>query len=242
MSGEPSPTQFDTETLSPVDGRAVRLILVRHADHQSQPSENPDLSELGVWQARRLADRLAATGEAAAGPALYVSTLARARTTAAILAPVLGGAVRAVVDQRLNELELGVPGMPLEVVASRLTGRSPKRRRVAESGESWQDFEDRARSALRQYAAQEGTSLLVCHTGVIELSFIEFAGLTRRAQRFAMSPRNTSVTSWVRLNGGERWRLECYNDVQHLWRGGVLYHRRESFEAHEPLWAALEPE
>ncbi len=109
-------------------------------------------------------------------------------------------------------------------------------------GETWNEFEQRARVALRTYAARPGTTVIVCHAGIIEVSFIEFAGLDRRDLRFAMAPRNTSITTWTELEGKTAARrLDVYNDAAHLWSKGEWLHRSESFQSDEPFWHALEP-
>jgi broad specificity phosphatase PhoE len=119
-----------------------------------------------------------------------------------------------------------------------------KDRPFAPGGESWTSFEERARLSLRRYGEAAGTTVLVCHTGIIEVSFIAFAGLARRSQRFAMAPRNAAMTSWIRLEAesGVRWRLEVYNDAAHLWSDGDWLHARESTQSAEPFWDGLEPE
>src|SRR6266702_4985424 len=70
----------------------THLYLIRHGQAISAVENtvgNTELSPLGVKQAERLRDRLAATGEIAAD-VLIASTLLRAKQTAEIIAPALG--------------------------------------------------------------------------------------------------------------------------------------------------------
>ena len=219
----------------------TRLVLVRHADHLTDNVEvdDPDLTELGLFQAHRLAERLSATGEARYYRHIVTSPLMRARRTAEILRSAVGsGAVALEVNEALAEWA----GSSADV--SLLERESGKDCRPFGSGESWNEFQQRVQTVLRAYGREPGTTMLVCHTGVVEVSFLEFAGLRQRSQRFAMAPRNASMTVWVGLDGGngKRWRLETYNDSQHLWIDGSLRHRPEDFASYEPLWAVLEPD
>ena len=81
----------------------TQLYLIRHA------SGGP-LSELGVRQAERLRDRLAATGEIRAD-VLISSTLLRASQTAELVAPALGlpTGTPLVLDDQLVERDAGDP-------------------------------------------------------------------------------------------------------------------------------------
>src|SRR3954453_17465338 len=70
----------------------THLYLIRHGQAISAVENtvgNTRLSPLGIKQAERLRDRLAATGEIAAD-VLIASTMVRARETAEIIAPALG--------------------------------------------------------------------------------------------------------------------------------------------------------
>ncbi len=222
------------------EGVRTRIVLVRHADHVTDgDNSDPGLTELGMTQADRLAARLARTGEIRDCSRVCTSTLLRARRTAEILQ--MGGGMGAApleVDEALAEL----PWSPADV--AHLEPEGAKDSRPSKHAESWNEFEGRVRSALRAYGHVPGTTVLVCHTGIIEVSFLEYGRLNRRSQRFAMAPRNVSITTWARLDreNGEKWRLERYNDCQHLWDDGFLRHRAEDYASHEALWAVLEPD
>src|SRR5215472_14867116 len=85
----------------------TKLYLIRHGeasgalDHTIGDSE---LSRLGVIQAERLRDRLAATHEIEAD-ILLASTLKRARQTAEIIAPALN--LNVILEESLQEMKVG---------------------------------------------------------------------------------------------------------------------------------------
>src|SRR5438105_1447310 len=87
----------------------THLYLIRHGQAVSAVENtvgNTELSPLGIKQAQRLRDRLAATGEIAAD-VLIASTLLRAKQTAEILAPALGLPI--MFDDEVQEWRDGVP-------------------------------------------------------------------------------------------------------------------------------------
>src|SRR5437660_6543802 len=92
----------------------THLYLIRHAEAIAAVQDiigDTDLTPLGITQAGRLRDRLAATGEIAAD-VLIASTFARARETAAIIAPALGG-LPIIPDAEVQELRAGeADGLP----------------------------------------------------------------------------------------------------------------------------------
>lgn len=228
----------------------IRLVLVRHAEATSARGD-PHLSELGQRQARQLRRRLRKSGELKGATRLFSSDLSRATETAEAIAHTLDEERLAVERQRsLREMFWGeAEGLSWEELVTRYGPPVGRDHVLAPGAESWRQFEQRARAALRWCAEQavNSTVVVVCHTGVIECSFIEFAGLAARAQRFAMRPRNSSMTTWVTAgqNTNQRvWRLEAYNDSSHLWTGGSFSHGTEDYELlesnDEPFWASVE--
>lgn len=228
----------------------VRLVLVRHAEATSARGD-PHLSELGQRQARQLRRRLQKSGELRGATRLFSSDLARTTETADTIAPALGERGLAVErDRSLGEMFWGeAEGLSWEDLVGRYGPPVGRDHVLAPGAESWGQFERRARAALQSCAEQAANStvVVVCHTGVIECSFIEFAGLGARAQRFAMRPRNSSMTTWVTAGQDTSrrvWRLEGYNDSSHLWTGGTFSHGTEDYEllesAEEPFWVGVE--
>ncbi|MCA1708636.1 MAG: histidine phosphatase family protein [Actinobacteria bacterium] len=222
--------------------QVCRLILIRHADTDATCiHDDPGLSPMGELQAERLRDRFMATGELGDVTGFYSSTLNRSRATAQLLASAIGSADLQL-DSNLREMFWGEAEGHSWVSMVKDYGVPSGKDSAFADGETWNEFERRARSALHRYAALPGTTIVVCHTGIIEASFIQFAGLSRRALRFAMAPRNASITIWTELDGGTGVRrLDVYNDATHLWSKGEWLHRPESLQSEEPFWNALEP-
>lgn len=226
--------------------RLTRLVLIRHAE-AVEARGNPQLSELGIRQAKLLGDRALKTGELRMASRLLASDLIRASETAKVIARAVGADGLEVQEQSdLREMSWGDGDALPEAEASDHQARA---RNLFPDPEVWSEFEQQARSALKRCAelASGSTVVVVCHTGVIEASFIEFAGLRNRSQRFAMRPRNASITTWVTAGSDiarRSWRLEGYNDAAHLWVDGALWHGPEDFHmlvsGCEPFWAAME--
>ena len=207
----------------------THVYLIRHGQADGlQPgiigSTIPDagLSSLGVKQAGRLRDRLAATGEIRAD-AFVSSPLRRAQETAEIIAPALGLPV--LLDEDMEEVKLGeAEGLSKEAVQERFGPfnlRKEPFRRAAPDGESWAEFVLRIYRGLdrltQHYRGQ--TLVIVCHGGVIGAAFNMFLGLNLLQRTFYADAENTSITHWHQepLEGQEgRWWLRRANDFTHL--------------------------
>ncbi len=202
------------------------LYLIRHGEALGAVHHiigDTALSPFGIMQTERLRDRLAATGEIAAD-VLISSTLTRARQTAEIIAPALGLPI--IFDDDLQELRDGAAeGMHVEKYRARfgeVNFRETPFSQVAPDGENWGQFVLRASTALdrviRQYEGK--TIVIVCHGGVIGVSFLYFFGIgTLQYPQAGFDTDNTSITHWaIRTASGRpaRWRLMCYNDDMHL--------------------------
>jgi 2,3-bisphosphoglycerate-dependent phosphoglycerate mutase len=201
----------------------THLYLIRHGEAMGAIEGfvgDGGLSPLGVVQAQRLRDRLAATREIEAD-VLISSTFPRALQTAEIIAPALGVSLR--FDDEIQELRPGeAEGMPVETFWE--TFGQPDYEKmpfqpVAPAGESWGQFMLRVAIALDRITRehQGKTIVLVCHGGVIDGSFISFFCLnawTPPPTRFAT--RNTSITHWEKRNEGKDWQLVTFNDGFHL--------------------------
>lgn len=205
----------------------TQLYLIRHAEAMAAIKGfigDGGLSPLGVTQAGRLRDRLAATNEIEAD-VLIASTFPRAQQTAEIIAPALG--LPLILDDTVQELRPGeADGMPMEtfrktygVVNFMQNPYQP----IAPGGENWGQFMLRVGEALdRIVRTYEGkTIVLVCHGGVIDGSFLYFfkmSAWTLPPARFYT--RNTSITHWKQLtsdiNEEKYWYLMKYNDAFHL--------------------------
>jgi 2,3-bisphosphoglycerate-dependent phosphoglycerate mutase len=204
----------------------TNLYLIRHAEALGAVHKiigDTALSPLGILQAERLRDRLAATGEIAAD-VLISSTFVRARQTAEIIAPALRLPI--VLDDEVQELRDGLAeGMHVEEYRARfgeVNFRETPFRQVAPDGENWGQFALRAAIALdriiRHYEGK--TIVIVCHGGVIGVSFLYFLGIgTLQYPQAGFDTDNTSITHWAKRSVRSRptrWRLVCYNDDMHL--------------------------
>lgn len=211
----------------------THLYLIRHAQADGLRagivgSITPDsgLSLLGITQAERLRDRLAASGEIKAD-VLISSSLKRARETAEIIAPAL--VLPVILDDEIQELNIGdLEGMTIAEVEERF-GRfsldDEPFRCLGSTGESWGEFTFRACRALdritREYAGK--TIVLVTHGRFADSVFIRFLGLNAfRQLPIVLDNKNTSITHWhlAHFPGYGRdepqWCLRAYNDHMHL--------------------------
>lgn len=202
------------------------LYLIRHGEALGAVHDmigNTALSPLGIVQAERLRDRLAATGEIDAD-VLISSTLKRARQTAEIIAPALSLPI--LFDDEVQELRDGAAeGMHVEEYRAKfgeVNFRETPFRQVAPHGENWGQFVLRAATALDRIIRQhEGkTIVIMCHGGVIGASFLYFMGTgSFQYPQAGFDTDNTSITHWTRRSFSSRparWRLKCYNDDMHL--------------------------
>ena len=202
------------------------LYLIRHGEALGAVHNiigDTALSPLGILQAEHLRDRLAATGEIAAY-VLISSTFKRARQTTEIIAPALGLPI--LFDDEMQELRDGVAeGMRVDEYRAKfgeVNFRETPFRKVAPAGENWGQFVLRVATALdriiREYDGK--TIVIVCHGGVIGVSFVYFFGAgSLQYPQAGFDTDNTSITHWVRRSVSgrpARWRLKCYNDEMHL--------------------------
>ncbi len=202
------------------------LYLIRHGEALGAALDiigDTALSPPGILQAERLRDRLAATGEIAAN-VLISSTFKRAQQTAEIIAPAL--ALPIVFDDEVQELRDGVAeGMQVEEYRAKygeVNFRETPFRQVAPAGENWAQFVLRVSTTLDRIVREnEGkTIVVVCHGGVIGVSFLYFLGMSSfHYPQAGFDTDNTSITHWARRSFSgrpARWRLKCYNDDMHL--------------------------
>ncbi len=208
---------------------ATHLYLIRHGQAISaieRSLEDTRLSPLGIKQAERLRDRLAATHEIQAD-VLISSTMNRARHTAEIIAPALGLPI--MFDEDIEEWRDG----DYDTMTQQERQAQFKNAQIAEwpyiriapGAETWAEFNVRMGTALNRITQEyDGkTIVLVCHGGIIDGSFLLFFGLSTLQFPHALQGRtkNTSITRWRRNSSPEfgiapTWFLEEYNDAMHL--------------------------
>jgi probable phosphoglycerate mutase len=181
------------------------------------------LTPRGVSQVERLRDRLLATGELASDVVL-ASTLARARQTAEILAPVWDLLI--VPDDDLHELRPGASdGLPVEVAHERYGNvdfNQETYRPKSPGGENWGQFVLRVGTMLdrvtRDYAGKN--VVLITSGGVIHATFLVFFAMDTLLPPSAwFATKNASITTWEQRhwrNQPDVWTLLRYNDTSHL--------------------------
>jgi probable phosphoglycerate mutase len=209
----------------------THLYLIRHGQAINvvqKTSGDPGLSSLGVKQAERLRDRLAASGEIDANVVIS-STMLRAKQTAEIIAPALGLPI--IFDDEVQEQR---PGEALNMSEEEFREKfgpvefeQKPYFRLAPGAESWVEFSLRASTALQRITREHDgkTIVIICHGGIIDASFLFFLGLSSlKFPQVLFDTHNTSITHWYKeandwveqLNLPVSWILDCYNDTMHL--------------------------
>lgn len=206
----------------------THLYIIRHGEALSAAQRmmgNTRLSPLGVKQAERLRNRLAGTKEIKAD-VLISSTMLRARHTAEIVAPALGLPIQ--FDEEIEEHRDGegekLSTKEFQKLFNAVSFEDMPFTQVTAGGESRLEFIVRASHALHRITHEyEGkTIVLVCHGGIVDVSFLLFIGIdTFHFPNALFNTHNTSITHWYKatldwLPPPPRWVLERYNDVMHL--------------------------
>lgn len=243
MSGLCEP---DTE-----ESTLTHLYLIRHGEAVSNVDPTAPtagmrgdlgLTPRGVQQAERLRDRLIATGELQ--PDVFIaSTLPRARQTAEIIAPAFGD-LPIIWDDDVQELNVGeADGTPWNEIKAQVPDlRFEPWKPFSPGGENWPRFMMRVGTALERIVREHygKTVVVVCHGGVVDTSFLLFAGLagmTRPALEF--HTRNTSITHWELRSRPAAW-LTMDREVEPLsWvlhRYGDDLHIRDLDTAERIRW------
>ncbi len=207
----------------------THLYLIRHGEAEANIKPivagmkgDTGLTLRGRLQAERLRDRLARTHEIAAD-VLIASTLPRARQTAEIIQPALGLPI--IFDDEVQELYVGEADGMMNAEAWATYGtpdfEAAPLRPIAPGGESWGGFSLRVATALTRITSTHAgkTIVIVCHGGVIDNSFIHFLQMPSMVlPPTDFHTRNTSITHWEYVHRRNRllWRLNSYNDIEHL--------------------------
>lgn len=209
----------------------TRLVLVRHGEAVSNVEDIVaghegcrGLTDWGRRQCGALVERLRSTKECVGAAALYSSVLPRARETAEIISPALGGleprASCALCERHPGEAD-GLSWEEYERRYGRLLPGDDPERPLSPGGESWVQFCDRVEAALYGLCRRHPRELVVvaCHGGVVEASLVRLLGLVGGATAPRLYPDHTSLTEWCHT--GRRWWLVRYNDAAHLDAAGL---------------------
>jgi probable phosphoglycerate mutase len=204
----------------------MQLLLIRHAQStwnaqgRIQGWADPPLSETGLDQARKLAQRLVADGHAVA--AIYSSPLLRAWQTAEQLGQALGLSVQT--DDRLKENDVGqLTGLTGPEVEQRFPEWMAARRASLEwvqppEGEGRDHLASRAVAVMSDIVARHAgqTVAVVSHGGTLGVYLAHLLEMPiHRSLPFQFD--NTSL-SVVKV-GEHRIRLLKLNDTAHLMNG-----------------------
>ena len=204
----------------------TRFVLVRHGESQvtvdrvvGGPRSCRGLSEHGRWQAEQLRDRWATRPELAFD-AVYSSAFPRAKETAEIVLPVLGGP-ELFVEPDLGEHDPGPDCDGLTYQQFEEKFGSPDWEAdpygvTFPGGETIAEFQLRVGSAVRRLCDRhpDATLAVFCHGGVID-TVLRQSLRSFGTGSFEIHTKNTSITE-VELVRAGRWRLVRYNDVAHL--------------------------
>lgn len=201
-----------------IGGEATRLYLVRHAQSAGNTGEDlttgdPELTEVGREQARRLGERFRFQKV----DVIYSSPLRRTQETALQIAGAVGLDVLSKAD--LREVELGREDRNIRLLTP--SEQADVAQRVIAEG-TWDAFpgsegsaaaRERVGGAIAEIvAAHPGKRVvIVCHSAFIQTFISVVLGLARD---FVFYPFNSSINS-VRAGDGRYviWRL---NDISHL--------------------------
>lgn len=202
----------------------LSLWLIRHAqstwnaERRVQGWADPPLTDLGRWQARQVAARLADVPL----QAIYTSTLARARETAEVIATSTGAVVHP--DERLREHGVGdATGWAWNSDDARV--RWPHLAGAIDRGEpilahvpgaeAMEPFLARILEAFAAIRAAhaEGHVAVVSHGGALRSYLIDMLGAPQTASRLRFANASLSLVAFDALGRGEIWFL---NDTCHV--------------------------
>jgi probable phosphoglycerate mutase len=202
---------------------AATLLVIRHgetawnAEHRIQGRLDVPLSAAGIWQAGRLAQRLA--GETI--DAIYASDLARAWMTGMPLADMRGLAM--IPEPRLRERAFGIfEGRTLDEIAAEqpeqlAAWRERDVRWRMPGGESGTEFIARVLDAVHEIAAAHSgrTVALVTHGGVLDVIYRHARALAWDAPRDHLM-LNAGINRLQAETQPLRLRVVSWADVSHL--------------------------
>ena len=199
----------------------TRIILIRHGETvwnqqgRMQGQSDSPLSEIGVRQARQLAQRL----KQVAFGALYSSDSGRAHQTARSVSDATGHAI--IVEPRLRERHFGVfeglTGAEIKIQYpddyARFKTRDPQY--VVPGGESTLGFRARVLGCLSEIAERYAGDVVVVvtHGLVLDMVYRAAYGIALDQPR-TFSLINASLNQ-CRFDGGA-WRAETWGEAGHL--------------------------
>lgn len=209
------------------DAAETTLVLIRHGESNVTVDRViggyrtcSGLSPLGLDQAARLRDRLAATGELDVD-VLIASNFPRAIETATTIAPGLAD-TEIEIDDGFGEHDPGpeIDGMTFQQYVDRFGSPDwdgDPHHDVFPGGETTAEFHLRVGAAIsRTVRAYAGRTIVVaCHGGVVNVAFRHLLNMSDTGN-FELTTLNASITEFRTTLTPGRWRLVRYNDAAHL--------------------------
>jgi broad specificity phosphatase PhoE len=202
-----------------IGGEATRLYLVRHAQSQGNTGEDlttgdPDITDIGREQAKRLGERLSRQRI----DAIYASPLRRCQETAAAIADASGG-LDVLPRADLREVDLGQADTDIRLLPPDEQAKVADRIITEGTWDAFPGGEGSAPARARIGAVMDEIIaetpgkrvVVVVHAGFIQTYISMVLGLK---SDYVFYPFNASIHS-IRAKGDRRvlWRL---NDVSHL--------------------------
>ncbi len=187
---------------------------VHNAEGRIQGQLDVPLSDFGRRQGAAIAEALAALSV----DAIYASPLLRALQTAQIVARRLSLPIRT--DDRLKEINIGVFQDRLRAEVAQLYPEAFARWTSGEpdfavpGGESRRRLQERGRAAFQDIVdAGHQHAAIIAHGRLLVVTLEALVPVP--AGPASPSLENASITT-IRYEGGDRWTLAAYNQVDHL--------------------------
>ena len=218
----------------------IKLILIRHGESDGNAQrkfsgfQDVDLTEKGIWQAKRLARRL----EEEKVNAVYCSDLKRARHTAEIIFGDRGKDI--VVSPNLREINFGIwEGMTFEEIklkeGAKFTSwmENPDEKTIIPQGESLAILNERVMTEVNRILQEhkneekDKTIAIICHGGAIRIILCNVLNLELKNLWFIK--QNSTALNIIDYYDN-RGFISLLNDTSHLedwWKNGLMKGKRD---------------
>ncbi len=218
----------------------IKLILIRHGESDGNAQrkfsgfQDVNLTEKGIWQAKRLARRL----EGMQVDAFYCSDLKRARHTAEIIFGDRGEDI--VVSPNLREINFGTwEGLTFEEIklkeGAKFTSwmENPDEKSIIPQGESLAILNDRVMTEVNRILEEhkneekDKTIAIVCHGGAIRVILCNALNLELK-NLWYIKQKSTALNIIDYYDN--RGFISLLNDTSHLedwWESGLIEEKRD---------------
>ena len=218
----------------------IKLILIRHGESDGNAQrkfsgfQDVNLTEKGIWQAKRLARRL----EGMQVDAFYCSDLKRARHTAEIIFGDRGEDI--VVSPNLREINFGTwEGLTFEEIklkeGAKFTSwmENPDEKTIIPQGESLAILNDRVMTEINRILQEhkneekDKTIAIVCHGGAIRVILCNALNLELK-NLWYIKQKSTALNIIDYYDN--RGFISLLNDTSHLedwWESGLIEEKRD---------------